>query len=85
MDSLGPFGKLLTSKGMLGEGEGITCANLNIVAVWQAETGRGSGRRKGAWCEGPCFRKLTVTPKSESSWTRELPLPLQLKSVAEEM
>ena len=40
---------------------------------------------KGAWCEGLCFRKRKVTPRSESSWMRELLLPLQLKSVAEEM
>lgn len=34
MDSLAPFGKILTSKGMLGEGEGTNCADLSVVAVF---------------------------------------------------
>ena len=39
MGSLSPFGKILTSKGMLGEGEGTNCADLNVVAVFHCLAG----------------------------------------------
>lgn len=52
-----------------------------MLRAWQVEAAAEVVGCRKVKCGGPCSRRLKVTPKSESFWTWELSLPLQLKPV----